>query len=268
MIKINDSIVQTSRFPDGTPILKIPYMGKAAVITWLYDSDDELPVICYATKHLQGQNTMVDLFMPYIPNARMDRVKGDDEVFTLKYFAEIINNLNLNRVIVLDPHSNVSIALLDRVTVVQPTELIHQVLSFIGTYHESGIVMVYPDEGAMKRYSNLIRAPYAFGMKNRDWNSGKILSLDVVGDVKDANAALICDDICSKGGTFLHTAKALRDEGVKNVYLYISHCENAILEGELINSGLVDRIYTTNSIFRRNHPLITVYDVEGVNYEH
>lgn len=268
MIKINDSVVQTGRFPDGTPVLKVSNMGKAAVITWLYDGDDELPTIYYIARHLQSQNTMVDLFMPYIPNARMDRVKEGYEVFTLKYFAEVINSLGFNRVIVFDPHSNVSTALLDRVVVIQPTDYISLALSSVGAFHKSSIIMVYPDEGAMKRYSSLLRIPYAFGVKNRDWNSGSILSLDIIGNVKDYETALICDDICSKGGTFLHTAKALRNQGVKNVYLYISHCENAILDGELINSGLVDRIYTTNSIFRRNHPLITVYDVEGAKYEH
>ena len=46
----------------------------------------------------------VSLIMPYIPNARQDRVKSKSDVFTLKYFADFINNLHFDRVIVLDPH--------------------------------------------------------------------------------------------------------------------------------------------------------------------
>ena len=42
--------------------------------------------------------------MPYIPNARQDRVKGPEDVFTLKYFANVINALGFRTVTVLDPH--------------------------------------------------------------------------------------------------------------------------------------------------------------------
>ena len=69
---------------------------------------------------------------------------------------------------------------------------------------------------------------------------------------------LIVDDICSKGGTFYHSAKKLKELGADNIYLYITHCENSILEGELINSGLIKEIYTTDTIFTKEHELIKV----------
>ena len=69
---------------------------------------------------------------------------------------------------------------------------------------------------------------------------------------------LIVDDICSKGGTFYHSAKKLKALGAKNIYLYITHCENTILEGDLINSGLIKEIYTTDTIFTKKHDLIKV----------
>lgn len=36
----------------------------------------------------------VTLYMPYCPHARMDRVKGATDVFTLKSFADVINSLD------------------------------------------------------------------------------------------------------------------------------------------------------------------------------
>lgn len=45
----------------------------------------------------------------------MDRVKNPDEVFTLKYFCEFINDLKFDVVYVNDPHSDVSMALLNNV---------------------------------------------------------------------------------------------------------------------------------------------------------
>lgn len=58
--------------------------------------------------------------MPYIPHARMDRVQELEDVFTLKYFCQVINSLHFDKVIVRDAHSNVSLALLDRVIDLSP----------------------------------------------------------------------------------------------------------------------------------------------------
>lgn len=69
---------------------------------------------------------------------------------------------------------------------------------------------------------------------------------------------LIVDDICSKGGTFYHSAKALKAAGANDVYLYVTHCENTIFKGELINSDLIKHIYTTRSVFTLAHEKITV----------
>jgi ribose-phosphate pyrophosphokinase len=107
----------------------------------------------------------------------------------------------------------------------------------------------------------MIEMPYAFGIKKRDWTTGKIEGLDVAGSVdkiKDSNI-LIIDDICSRGGTFYHSAKKLKELGAKKIYLYITHCENTILEGELLTSGLIERVYTTNSIFTKEHEKIEVF---------
>ena len=111
--------------------------------------------------------------------------------------------------------------------------------------------MFYPDEGAMKRYSGMADKPYVFGMKKRDWATGQIKGLDVAGATEfiEGNRVLIVDDICSRGGTFYHSAKKLKELGAKEIYLYVSHCENTILEGEVLSSGLIEKVFTTDSLF-------------------
>ena len=39
----------------------------------------------------------------------------------------------------------------------------------------------------------------------------------------DGSRVLIVDDLCSRGGTFYHSAKKLKELGAKEIYLYISH---------------------------------------------
>ena len=196
--------------------------------------------------------------MPYVPHARMDRVKNDEDVFTLKYFCEVINYLNFTTVWVRDAHSNVSLALLNNVKEEPISGAI--VEAFL---QSSAEVLFFPDEGSMKRYSGGFDIPYAFGIKKRDWKTGEILGLDVSGNVEAITGKdiLIVDDICSRGGTFYHSAKKLKELGADKIYLYITHCENTILEGELLTSGLIEKVYTTNSIFTKEHEMIEVFEL-------
>lgn len=270
MIKLNKNIIETNKFPDGTPLLNFrlshDIYEKGAVIDWFFENNEELITIIYLTKHLR-ENGVGDIFlnMPYVPNARQDRVKTPKDVFTLKYFADIINYLDFNAVQILDVHSHVAEALFDRVVSCSPANYIKSVVEELNSGDDkTPIHIFYPDEGAMKRYScSLEYGAYSFGIKKRDWDSGKIEGLEVFGAVdkiKDSKI-LIIDDICSRGGTFYHSAKKLKELGAKEIYLWVTHCENTILEGELLTSGLIEKVYTTNSIFTKEHEKVQVLNL-------
>lgn len=263
MIELNGKRVVLDRFPDGALLLKENverdyHSGRSARVTWHFETNEEFVAVIYLVKHLKAHGVSeVHLEMPYIPNARQDRVKTDEDVFTLKYFSEVINWLGFASVTVLDPHSTVSEALFDNIVIQTPRDNVARVIEEIG---DENLMMFYPDEGAMKRYSALTEKPYAFGIKKRDWATGQIKGLDVSGAVEGipGNRILIVDDICSKGGTFYHSAKKLKELGAAEIYLYISHCENSILQGEVLTSGLVERVFTTDSILTAVHDKITV----------
>lgn len=269
MIAFNGKKVEMGKFPDGTILMKESvakdfHSNREAKLTWLYENNEELIGLIYLTRHLQSHGiTDIHLHMPYIPNARQDRVKNDEDVFTLKYFAEIINSLNFKSVRVLDPHSSVSEALIDRIVIDTPKANIEKVIEKIEQNNQQ-LIMFYPDEGAMKRYAGMIDRPYTFGMKKRNWENGEIQGLDVLGrsELIKGSDVLIVDDISSRGGTFYFSAKALQEMGAENIYLYVSHCENTILEGNVLTSGLVKKVFTTNSIFTAQHDLIEVIDYE------
>lgn len=266
MIRLNDKKVDLQHFPDGTYLLKeMAPSGEKAVLTWLFESNEELVALYFLTKHLQAKGIAnIELKLPYIPNARQDRVKAPEDVFTLKYFAQMINELGFTKVTVLDPHSYVSEALIDHIDIQTPKKYVEKVLEELHKQGEDNILMFFPDEGAMKRYSTMFELPYAFGIKKRDWTTGQIQGLDVAGQTEHimGSTVLIVDDICSKGGTFYHSAKALKQMGAKAVYLYISHCENSIFEGELLQTDFIEKVYTTNSIFTGADRKVEVFDYE------
>ena len=254
MIKVGNVEIKQGQFPDGTLLMKFDPNGDEfdtrgnILVEWYYENDAELFSLICVKRHLDRVYSYSDvvLEMPYIPHARMDRVKSDEDVFTLKYFCEVINSLNFKVVHVRDAHSNVSLALLNNV---EEMPITNYVLDAI--FEAQADVLFFPDEGAMKRYSGGFDIPYAFGMKKRDWKTGQIQGLDIINAevVKDKNV-LIVDDICSRGGTFYHSAKALKAAGAKSVSLYVTHCEKTIILGEMASTdGLVDHVYTTQSIF-------------------
>lgn len=256
MILINGKEVTINKFPDETLRLNPNFeffLNHTVMICWHFESNEEMVAVMFLANHVRriGANR-VYLVMPYIPNARQDRVKNDTDVFTLKYFAEFINNLHFDKVVVLDPHSSVSEALINNIEVESPKPYIEKVIEEIKKeINDETLIAFYPDEGAMKRYSGMLDMPYAFGIKKRNWETGKIEGLDVAGAkdlIKDSNI-IIVDDISSRGGTFYFSAKKLKELGAKNVYLYISHCEKTIFDGEIFKSDLIKKVFTTNSIF-------------------
>ena len=266
MIRVNGEDINIGSFPDGSMLVKHHHQSghnwPGSTITWKYENDREFLALIYLVKHLRSHGaTDIYLYMPYIPNARQDRVKGPEDIFTLKYFAEILNSLNLTRVEVLDPHSTVSEALIDNLMVISPRCYIEEVINKLVPYDGADApLMFYPDEGAMKRYSSMSNLPYTFGIKKREWKTGKIEGLHIAGSVEEiaGRDILIVDDICSRGGTFYHSAKKLKEHGANDIYLYVSHCENTILEGDLLKGDLIKKVYTTDSIFTKSHEKIEV----------
>lgn len=263
MIKINGNELEKKTFPDGTPNIQLFPEFKSdsydqVEITWEFDSMEELFILQCITDYYKGKDLF--LYMPYIPNARMDRVKNPEDVFTLKSFAKMINAMGFTRVVVDNAHSDVSMALIDNID----DEGLLTIEEFLRAKVPSEVeTIMFPDAGACKRYSALdaVKQNYdiVIGQKNRDWKTGTILGLDIVGKedfIKDKNI-LIIDDICSKGGTFKYSAIELKKHGAKNIYLYISHCENVIDIDSLKAAGIT-KVFTTNSIYRGTNDFIEV----------
>ena len=264
MIKVNDTEIKVGHFPDGTQSIEFsddqPYYSINEV-EWFYDSDEEVFTLMCVVDMIRriSKNPRVKLWIPYLPNARMDRIKKPEQNFSLKVFANFINSLNFDQVMTYNVHSNVSEALINNIFNMSPNSDVGAVIS---KYKPD--VIYFPDEGACKRYADLAciknyGLPVIFGIKKRDFATGKILGLDVVSDIDlTGKKVLIVDDICSAGGTFKFSAMKLKELGVSDVALYVSHCEDNIQNGDLLKTDLVSKIYTTDSILHISDPKIQI----------
>lgn len=259
MVSINGTPIKAKYFGDHTLNTLLPDDivdgDKPIVIGWQYRSDEEMFLVWCLKKELSRRcNNPIYLNMPYIPNARQDRVENGHDIFTLKWFAEWLNALEFDRVCVLDPHSHVSTALINNVFVFGPFVFIEDTIHYIlEDTDDHKLVLFYPDEGAMKRYSSASRSlPYCFGVKTRDWVSHEITDYKIEGatdELKDANV-LIIDDICGSGSTLKEAAAKLKEQGASKVFAFTTHCENRAVYACLFDS--IERLYTTNSVLTEN----------------
>lgn len=249
MILISGEEIRQDSFSAGELKLNLTPISKdiPILVKWRYENDRELFTIACIREFYKENYCALEV--NYFPHARMDRVKNPEDVFTLKVFCKMLNDMHFDKVICLDVHSNVTPALVDNFYSSSPKSYIENVLTTIGT---ENLTLFFPDEGAMKRYGEMFKdIPQAFGIKKRNWENQKIEDYMVAGlENIIGKRILIIDDICSYGNTFVKAAEALKKVGVKEIYLYVSHCEDAISKGSVFTSGYFDGIFTTNSLVR------------------
>jgi ribose-phosphate pyrophosphokinase len=85
--------------------------------------------------------------------------------------------------------------------------------------------------------------------------------MKIIGDLPEPGfKVIIIDDLCSKGGTFILSAEKLKAVGAAEVYLIVAHCEEAVSQGKILESDLITKVFTTDSILQPGkYPKIQVF---------
>lgn len=235
-------------FNGGEPHINIldKNIGNSITITQRINSFNDLGLLLIATDALRRMNVKeIDVFIPYFPAARQDRVMVAGESLSVKVYTDSINAQNYNQVTIFDPHSEVTPALLDRVTVIQNYEFVKQCLDFI----KEEVVLISPDGGALKKIYKV--SEFLGGVevvecsKKRDVKTGALSGFRVYEDDLEGKHCVIVDDICDGGGTFLGLATALKEKNAGKLSLIISH--GIFSKGYEELTKLFDTIFTTNS---------------------
>ncbi|MEM8526674.1 MAG: ribose-phosphate diphosphokinase [Bacteroidota bacterium] len=214
-------------FNGGEPHIKIKGALSASSvvkITQRIRSFNDLGVLLTAIDALKRTGVeKIELFLPYFPAARQDRIMQAGEALTVKVYADLINALQLQKIQVFDPHSDVVPALLNNCEVLSNHLFIQQVVKQI----QEEVILVSPDGGALKKVYPL--AQFLGGLevvecsKKRNPKTGQLSDFQVYADDLKNKNCLIVDDICDGGRTFIGLAKALRKKNANQLYLAVSH---------------------------------------------
>jgi ribose-phosphate pyrophosphokinase len=265
MIYLNNIKVDITRFPNGESLISSENLISSNEINTIklkFENNEDITHLVFLKGHLDDLNVKCKLVIGYMPYSRMDRTEGMT-VFTLKHLCRLINHLKFEDVSIYEPHSDVCVALLDRVKVINMSQSLAKIaLEKINKDNEA-IYLVYPDAGAAKRYGKQIKYDTVLtANKERDFKNGRIMKLEVNGTIESNSfKAVIVDDLCSKGGTFILTAEKLKEMGANEIYLVVTHCEDTIFEGDILNSNLITKVFTTNSILSKVHEKIEVTEI-------
>lgn len=250
MIKVNGIEIPLQRFPNQE--LKIGEFGLAEPLhVTLKDWDGvsgfmQMLLFCHAHK-----NRRESLYLPYLPYSRMDRMVSG-QAFTLPVIADLINGLSFEQVIIGEPHSDVSPALIRNSRIAHVTAALLSM--YIGAEPDVKHALILPDAGAAKRYQDLVGWPMIEGRKKRDPETGKLSGFHAHFNQPRENYQgcrfVIVDDLCSYGGTFIGIADEIeRVLGLTpEIVLIVAHTEYAIFDGKIPQDKRFVEVITTDSM--------------------
>ena len=213
-------------FNGGEPHIKIEEEVSEIneiTITTRIKSFNDMGLLLIAVDALRRMHVKtINLFSPYFPAARQDRVMVGGESLTVKVYANLINALNLNKVTIFDPHSEVTPALIENVEVLNNNVFVKHATKDLEDFY-----LVAPDGGALKKIYNT--AQYLGGVpvvecgKTRDVSTGKLSGFKVYEEDLKGKTCVVTDDICDGGGTFLGLATELKKHNAGKLILVVSH---------------------------------------------
>ena len=218
------------------------------MITRLSNPND-LMTLLFAKNTLDYlQFEQIELHISYLMAARMDRVMLDSEPFSLKVIAAILNQAGFKKIMVFDPHSEMSTALIEHSYNITNHFFVKDCLAdYFRKNPPTNYCLVSPDAGALKKIHKLAQDLNYFDvvecMKERDLKTGQLTNFKVFNEDLLNKTCFIIDDICDGGGTFIGTADALKKIGAKKIILVVSH--GIFSKG--FNLKHIDEIYTTDS---------------------
>lgn len=241
------------KFPGGELQVELPDhnvldKGSNTVVARIQSSEDLVRLILATEIVKRHSHYPATLIVPYFPYARQDRMTDQSVAFSLKPITSIINLLGYNRVLTVDPHSDVTTALLDNMGYIPQHVVVQQHAHLNGRVNRN-VIVVGPDAGAQKKAMAIAKvrgSDFLSASKIRDVKTGKITGTSLGYEVPvSGRDCLIVDDICDGGRTFAELAMALRSAGARKIYLYVTH--GIFSKGLKVFDGLIDEIYTTDT---------------------
>ena len=243
-IKLNDNVVE-----EDTVVIQ-------STATPVDQNYIELFLIIDALKRSGAKS--VTAVIPYLGYQRQDHIFRDGESVSLQVMIKLLESMKVDKVVVLDLHSI-------KIPEFFHVPLVH--LSALPLFAEKikkdsfeNAVLVSPDMGGLRRIKELSELldglPWIATIKDRDLNTGEIdiEQIDYADSgLKDADLkgkkAIIIDDMISSGGTIIKSAELLKEKGVSEVYVFITHAIFSDHATKHLQESVIDKVFVTDTVY-------------------
>ncbi len=185
--------------------------------------------------------------IPYFGYARQDRKVEPRVPISAKVVANILHAVGVKRVLTVELHSEQIQGFFD----VPVDNLISTpiMVDYLRKLNISDAVIVSPDTGGVERARFLgkrLNAGLAIIDKRRpEANVSKVMH--VIGDVKGKNCILL-DDMIDTAGSISGAARALREDGARDIYCVATHPVLSADAAEKLRNADFKEIVVTNTI--------------------
>ena len=206
----------------------------------------ELLLCIDALKRSSAKN--ITAVIPYFGYARQDRKVVPRTSISAKLVSNLITKAGADRVVTVDLHAGQIQGFFDI-----PVDNLFSTPIFARhakkRIKSKKVICVAPDVGGTERaraLGKLLNVGLAIVDKRRP-KPGQSQVMNVIGDVRN-QTCIIVDDIIDSGGTIVNAAKALKQRGAKEVYVYITH---GVLSGDAvkkIKNSVIKNLVITDTI--------------------
>ena len=186
--------------------------------------------------------------VPYYGYGRTDKKDQPRVPITARLVADLLTAAGADRLLTVDLHAG-QIQGFFNIPVDELTTLPLMGQHFADKELQD-LVVVAVDIGISKKARDMaerLGAPLAIIEKRRTGNNDKNETMNVIGDV-EGKIALTFDDEIDTGGTIVNAAKALSEQGVKEVYACVTHPVLSRNAAELMANSEFKEVVVTDTI--------------------
>lgn len=214
-------------------------------------SDNIMELLLMVDAARRASVSKVNVIIPYFGYARQDRKDKPRVAIGAKLMANMFKAAGVDRVLTLDLHADQIQGFFDI-----PVDHFDGASIFVPYIHSlnlENLIIASPDVGGVKRARNYAKH---FGVdlvvcdKHRE-RANHVASMQLIGDVRDADVILI-DDLIDTGGTMCKAAKLIMDKGARSVRAI---CTHPVLSGRAyqnIEESVLVELVVSNTIPLKN----------------
>lgn len=199
--------------------------------------------------------------IPYYGYARQDRKDEPRVAIGAKLVANMLKAAGADRIMTLDLHAGQIQGFFD--IPVDHLEGTSVFVPYLKTLSLDNLIFASPDVGGVKRvrkFASYFDADIVICDKHRS-RANEVTSMQLIGNVKDANVILV-DDMIDTGGTLCKAAEIIMENGAKSVRAICTHpimSHNA--HDNITNSKLESLIVSDTIPLKQQNDKITVVSI-------